>query len=87
VSDPASIPAGVWEHRNGGRYLVIGVGRFDDDDDLVVIYIRLYGREAGGLPTTVRRAADFLAPVEWPDGSTSPRFRFLGEVEPEQNQT
>lgn len=81
MTDTAAIPSGVWEHRSGGRYLVLGVGRFDEDDDEVVIYVRLY-RRSGGLPITVRRATDFLAPVTWPDGNNAPRFRFLDQAEP-----
>jgi hypothetical protein len=82
MTDLAVVPAGVWEHRSGQRYLALGVGRFDEDDDEVVVYVRLYERPAGGLPISVRRVTDFLAPVEWPDGSTAPRFRFVGPAEP-----
>ena len=84
VNEPVAIQAGVWEHRSGKRYLVLGVGRFAEDDDKVVVYIRLYERAEGGPPLSVRRTTDFLASVKWPDGSTAPRFRFLGQGEPEK---
>jgi hypothetical protein len=80
----SEIRAGVWRHRHGGRYLVLGVGRFDEDDDEVVVYIRLYERAEGGLPLSVRRLSDFLEPVPWPDGSQRPRFEFVGISEPPQ---
>lgn len=82
LNPESGIKAGVWEHRSGGRYLVLGIGRFDEDNDLVVIYVRLYARDDGGPPITVRRAEQFLKGVPWPDGQIRPRFRFLGAVEP-----
>lgn len=82
VTDPVAVKSGIWEHRSGQRYLVLGVGRFDEDNGEVVIYIRLYGRPEGGLPMSVRRKTDFLAPVEWPDGTRRPRFKYLGQAEP-----
>jgi hypothetical protein len=82
MSAAVPIPSGVWEHRSGQRYLVLGTGRLDDDDDRVVVYVRLYGRPDGGPPLSVRRASDFLANVQGNDGATIPRFRFLGEIEP-----
>jgi hypothetical protein len=78
----APIPSGIWEHHSGQRYLVLGTGRLDDDDDRVVVYVRLYGRVDGGFPLSVRRASDFLANVQSNDKPTVPRFRFLGEIEP-----
>jgi hypothetical protein len=76
------IEAGIWEHWRGKRYLVLGCGRFDEDDDHVVIYVRLYERIEGGPAITVRRARDFLAQVTGSDGQRIPRFRFIGQVEP-----
>lgn len=78
----SEISSGVWEHRSGSRYLVLGVGRFDEDDDEVVVYVRLYSRTQGGSPLSVRRLSDFLTEVPWPDGSTAPRFRFMSAAEP-----
>lgn len=73
---------GVWQHRSGARYLVLGQGRWDEDDDDVVAYVRLYSRTEGGAPMTVRRLDRFLEPVLWPDGQTRPRFIPLGPAEP-----
>jgi hypothetical protein len=44
--------------------------------------VRLYSHPDGGPPISVRRAADFLAQVQWPDGSNGQRFRFLGTDSP-----
>jgi hypothetical protein len=82
MSEPSF--SGVWEHRSGGRYLVLGLGRLDEDDDDVVVYVRLYGRDEGGAPMSVRRRTSFLEPVMWPDGQTRPRFMRLGDAEPRQ---
>lgn len=76
------ILAGVWQHRSGGRYLVLGLGRFDEDDDDVVVYIRLYGRDQGGAPMSVRRRSSFIEKVRWPDGQSRARFVYLGPHEP-----
>jgi hypothetical protein len=82
MTERDALQMGVWTHFRGGRYLVTGIGRLDEDDDEVVIYSRLYQRDEGGLPITVRRLDDFLAPVVWPSGEVAPRFRFLGLAEP-----
>lgn len=82
MSGSFPIPSGVWEHHSGKRYLVLGSGRFDDDDDQVVVYVRLYERAEGGPPLSVRRARDFLSEVPGEEGESVPRFRFLGDVEP-----
>lgn len=74
--------SGVWRHRSGHLYLVLGLARFDEDDDEVVVYVRLYRRAEGGLPMSVRRRTSFLQPVKWPDGSLRPRFERVGTSEP-----
>ncbi len=75
------IRSGVWQHSKGQLYLVLGVGRFDEDDDVVVVYVRLYPRP-GGQPITVRRRSVFLEEVVWPDGERRPRFVRVGETDP-----
>ncbi|MCW2957605.1 MAG: hypothetical protein JWP18_408 [Solirubrobacterales bacterium] len=77
----AAVRSGVWQHSKGQLYLVLGVGRFDEDDDVVVIYVRLYPRP-GGQPISVRRQSVFLEEIEWPDGVRRPRFVFVGETDP-----
>lgn len=77
----AAVRSGVWQHSKGQLYLVLGVGRFDEDDDEVVIYVRLYPRP-GGQPISVRRLSVFLEAVTWPDGEQRPRFVYAGETDP-----
>jgi hypothetical protein len=82
MSEPAETISGVYEHRSGQRYLVLGVARYDATDTPCVVYVRLYGRNQGGYPMSVRMLDDFVAPVEWPDGERRPRFRRIGATEP-----
>ena len=78
MNDAEPLSAGVYEHWKGGRYLVLGVGRYDPTDEDVVVYVRLYGRP--GLPLSVRPRADFSAVVD-DGGVRRPRFRYLGDRE------
>ena len=77
------IPCGVYEHYKGERYFVLGLGREDPGDEVVVIYCRLYSR--AGLPLSVRRADKFLEEVEW-RGRKVPRFVYVGLKEPDGPQ-
>lgn len=83
MTRPESLPSGIWEHyRHHDRYFVIGVARLDSDDDtddeLVVVYTRLYRRD--GVPMTARRLESFLGNVDTPNGPV-PRFRYVGLVD------
>lgn len=66
------VPLGVWEHRSGHQYLVLGIADDDRGGEPQVIYVRLYSRV--GLPVTARRVDVFLDSND--DG---PRFRWLGD--------
>lgn len=70
-----SLPAGVYEHYKGNRYLVLGVARHDASDEPLVVYVRLYDRD--GVPMTCRALDDFTATVDPGDGSRVPRFRLV----------
>lgn len=69
------VPAGLYQHWKGARYLVLGVAHDADGGEDRVVYVPLY--EVGGAPLAVRRLSDWSAEVEGPDGPV-PRFRFLG---------
>jgi hypothetical protein len=79
MSGLAEIIPGIYEHFKGGRYLVLGVARWDETEEPMVVYVRLYSRP--GPPMSVRRVASFGESVETPSGVV-PRFRFLGLAEP-----
>ena len=79
-----SVPAGVWQHRKGGRYLVLGVARHDTTDEPLVVYVRLYSRD--GLPMSARPVADWLSDAEV-EGTDLPRFTFLGSTDPGPSET
>lgn len=78
----AALALGVYEHYRGDRYLVLGVARLDDTDEPVVVYVRMYSRDSGGAPMTVRRLDSFSETVIV-NGAPTPRFRWLGYYEPE----
>lgn len=73
------LPYGVYKHYKGQRYLVLGVARDHLTDDLLVVYIRLYGRE--GVPMSVQPLDRFLGRVVV-NGEPVPRFQHLGVAEP-----
>ena len=75
----STIRAGVYQHYKGGHYLVLGLGRCDENDEPVVVYVRLYGR--AGYPMSVRTLRDFRKSVTV--GSVRrPRFTYVGAREP-----
>lgn len=75
----SGIPAGVWEHWKGERYLVLGLARDATvegrSDRLLVIYSRLYRRD--GVPLNARPLDDFLREVPTSAGPVA-RFRYIG---------
>jgi len=77
VADPLlpELSLGVWRHRKGEDYLVLGVAADDRGGEPRVIYVRLYSRE--GLPVSARRFSVFTDADE-----EGPRFRFLGQSQP-----
>ncbi len=67
-----TLKAGVYQHFKGNEYLVQGVARHSESEELLVVYTPLYGE--GGL--WVRPLAMFQEQVER-DGKLQPRFTFL----------
>jgi hypothetical protein len=83
--DDPDVRLGVYEHYHGGRYLVLGVGRWHSHDESdgrrVVLYVRLYPHDEGGPPINVRPLDEFLATYD-EAGGVKPKFRYLGLDDP-----
>lgn len=71
---------GVYRHYKGNHYLALGLAREDETDELVVVYVRLYARE--GLPMSTRRLSVWSEQVRAADGSSQPRFAYVGAAAP-----
>lgn len=71
VVSPAVTP-GIWKHYSGFNAFVIGVGVLHDTTWEFVAYTSSKAADEGRV--LLRALSDFLAPVEWPDGVTRPRF-------------
>ena len=67
--------AGVYRHYKGNHYLVIGLAREDESEEIVVVYTRLYAR--AGLPMSTRRLSAWNQTVNTPQGPV-PRFQYIG---------
>lgn len=67
---------GIYEHYKGEHYLVVGVARDDETEQLLVIYSRLYRRN--GIPLSARKLADFLGETRDESGRLVRRFRYIG---------
>lgn len=65
---------GRYRHYKGKEYIVIGVARYSETEEELVVYRQDYGEK--GL--WVRSLAMFLETVEL-DGKEVPRFEFIGE--------
>jgi hypothetical protein len=71
--------SGVWRHFKGQEYLVLGLARDDETDEVLVIYVRLYPRE--GIPMSARKLSVWNQTVQH-NGRTVPRFTYVGSVSP-----
>lgn len=75
------LPAGVYRHYKGHRYLVLGYGHDADyEDRQVVIYVGLELDDARPGPRlAVRTAESFFGPVQLsPGGPVVARFSYEG---------
>jgi len=70
---PLEIPLGRYRHYKGKDYSVVGFARHSETEELMVLYVPLYGE--GGY--WVRPAGMFTETVEL-DGQQQPRFRYIG---------
>ena len=78
----ASLPGGVYRHYKGGHYLVLGVARYSETEEPLVVYVRLYPRT--GCPLWVRPLANFTSHAVNAAGRRVPRFKFVGLEETEK---
>lgn len=62
---------GIYEHRNGNHYEVIGIARHSETLEPLVVYRALYGEGA----IWVRPFEIFLEKIKLPDGSEVERFK------------
>lgn len=72
---PPPVRVGVWRHRAGGHYLVLGVAHDDRGGEPRVVYVRLYVR--AGLPVSARRVSVFTD-----SDDAGPRFAWIGDTDP-----
>jgi hypothetical protein len=80
TSPDFAIPSGVYRHYKGRHYLVLGVGRHSETEEVFVVYVRLYAR--GGCPLWIRPLQNFTEKIAGPAGKKMTRFAFIGAEEP-----
>ena len=66
------IPLGRYRHFKGNEYSVVGFARHSETEELMVLYVPLYGK--GGY--WVRPLTMFTATVDV-DGEAKPRFAYI----------
>lgn len=74
------LPAGVYEHYSGKRYLVLGCSRHSETGEIDVVYVPLYPTNNGAHIGMSHRPLDmFLETVPDPKGSGAQvnRFRYI----------
>ena len=74
-----TLPCGVYRHYKGNHYLVLGLARHSETEEVMVVYVRLYPRD--GLPMSVRPLDHFLSPA-LVNGSPVVRFQFISQEQP-----
>lgn len=74
------LPAGVYQHYKGKKYLVIGTARHSETGERMVVYVPLYEHDGDGM--AVRPLLMFIEAVPDPKGSGTevPRFRYIGQT-------
>lgn len=75
------VKAGVYQHYKGKFYLVLGLARHTETEELLVVYVPLYVRE--GARISVRPFDMFFEDVEH-NGTKQPRFTYIGSEMPEE---
>ena len=71
----SELRCGVYEHYKGKRYLVLGVGRHTETEEMLAVYVPLY--DVPGPQIAARPLVMFLEDVDV-DGERRPRFRYVG---------
>jgi len=77
---PAQFPAGVYRHHKGNFYLVLGVAKHSETEEVCVVYTRLYARDS--FPLWVRPLEMFTNRVTLKNGNKVKRFTYVGLSEP-----
>jgi hypothetical protein len=72
MSTESHIPLGLYKHYKGQHYSVVGFARHSETEELMVLYVPLYGE--GGY--WVRPLTMFTESVTI-DGATIPRFSLV----------
>lgn len=73
-----TLRCGIYEHYKGKKYLVIGVARHTETNELLAVYVPLYELPAGEVvQMSVRPLSMFTGQVTV-GAETLPRFRFTG---------
>ena len=75
------IKAGIYQHYKGKFYLVLGLARHSETDEVFVVYVPLYVRE--GPRMSVRPYEMFFEEVEH-NGKKQKRFAYIGAEMPEE---
>jgi hypothetical protein len=69
---------GLYSHYKGGTYQVLGVGQHSESGEQLVIYVSLDPTKHGPR-LRARPLKMWDERVQWPDGSTKPRFIHIGD--------
>lgn len=77
ILPPLELIAGIYQHYKGGYYQMIGVGAHSETDERMVVYVSLTASMPGPR-LRIRPASMWNDPETWPDGSTGPRFKYIG---------
>jgi hypothetical protein len=77
---------GIYKHYKGGYYQVLGIGAHSETDERLVAYVSVL--PAPGTPhlpgprMRLRPVHMWDELVTWPDGTTGPRFKYVGQEIP-----
>ena len=79
-----ALPCGVYRHYKGNYYLVLGVARHSETDELFAVYVRLY--ERAGVPISIRPLKAFVETVSDSSGRLVRRFDYVGVQQSDREQ-
>ena len=79
------LKAGIYRHYKGGYYQAIGLGAHSETDERMVVYVSLTP-SLPGPRLRIRPAIMWDDSVAWPDGSTGPRFKYVGVEIPQSTE-
>jgi hypothetical protein len=70
------IKAGLYQHKSGRFYQVLGIGAHCKTEELFVVAVALSMQP--GTRMRLRPLSEWEEEVEWPDGTKGPRFKYVG---------